>query len=153
MSFLSNLFGGTSGRTMQTERFEPGQAAAIDQILQMALSGLKDPTKGFEPIAQQARSQFEQQTIPSLAERFTSMGQGAQRSSGFQSALGRAGAGLEESLAAMKSKYGLQQQGLMQSLAGLGLTPKFESSYIPRQPGLLESFASQSVPNLLSLLF
>lgn len=153
MSFLSDFFMGSRGRTQLFDKFTPEQQQSFSQILQMALSGLQNPTEDFEPIAQQAKSEFEQQTIPSLAERFTSMGQGAQRSSGFQQALGRAGAGLSENLASMQSQYGLQKQGLLQSLLGLGLTPQFETSYTPRQPGLFEGMSKKAVPSLLKLLF
>lgn len=56
--------------------------------------------------------QFEEQTIPMLAERFG--GAGAQSSSAFQQALGGAGAGLSEQLASLRS--GLQMQALPQAL-------------------------------------
>ena len=146
------LFGG-GPRTEQIQRFNPGQQQAFSQILQQALSGLQNPTEGFEPIAQQARTNFQQNTIPTIAERFTAMGGGAQRSSAFPSALGRAGAGLEQNLAAQQSQYGLQNSGLLQQLLGIGLTPQFESLYRPEQTGLAQNSLQSILPSLLKSLF
>ena len=107
------------------------------QALQQALSGLQNPTAGFQPQADLARQQFQQNTIPTLAERFSGLGSGSQRSSAFAGELGQAGAGLESQLAALGSQYGLQQQGLLQNLLGLGLTPQKEHFYKPGEEGAL----------------
>lgn len=114
-------------RITQAPRFTPGQKSSLDEILQMSLQNIKDPYKGFEPIAQQARSRFERETIPSLAERFTSMGPGAQRSSGFQKALGDSSVQLEELLGSLMSQYGQQSMGANTALASLGSQPQFEN--------------------------
>lgn len=136
MSFLSSLFG-HKPRAVKQDIYTPQQSSAMNELLQMALSGLKGTDFGFEPIAQQARSSFFGDTVPTLAERFTSMGQGSQGSSGFQGALGRAGAGMEEQLAGMGSQYNLQrQQGLM-SLLSPGLSPQYNTMMMPQQQGLL----------------
>lgn len=147
---LKNFFGGQPAQTQFLQRFNPQQQQALSQILQQALGGLQNPSQGFEPIAQQARTQFQTQTIPGLAERFTAMG-GGQRSSAFQGALGSAGSALEQALAAQQAQYGLQRGGQLQQLLGFGLTPQYESLYHQRQPGLLESSAS-GLAQLLPLL-
>ena len=54
--------------------------------------------------------QFYEQTVPTLAERFTALG-GGQRSSAFQGALGRAGGNLALDLAANRERYNVAQQG------------------------------------------
>ena len=88
--------------------------------------------------------QFQEQTVPQLAERFAGLGGrgGALSSSGFGQGLGAAGAGLQESLASLGAN--LQQNALQQALgqyntlAGLGLgTRAFAPTYSPGQPGLL----------------
>src|SRR3990167_60187 len=107
MDFLSGL-GPTPARTEQLSRFTGPQQGAINQILGSGLQGLQQNKMDFAPIAAQAREQFQQQTIPSIAERFTSMGGCGGRSSAFGQQLGAAGAGLESSLAALGSQYGLQ---------------------------------------------
>jgi hypothetical protein len=119
---------------------DPQQQGASNFFLNQAQQGIRDPYSGFQPIEQHARSQFNQ-SIPSLAERFTSLGQGAQRSSGFASAIGRAGAGLEESLAAMRSQYGLQNRGQMMQLGQIGMQPRFENMYKPGSQGLMQQLA------------
>jgi hypothetical protein len=82
--------------------------------------------QGFEPFAQKARTQFQTQTVPGLAERFTAMGgAGGQRSSAFQGALGQAGAGLEENLAALGQEYGMRQEDLLARLLGQAQQPQF----------------------------
>lgn len=148
-SFLEYLFGQPE-KFEQIQRYNPQQLSALQNILSMGLQGLKgmqnvDPYAGFAPIAQQARSQFEQQTVPSLAERFTGTG-GALSSPAFASQLGAAGAGLNENLAALQSQYGLsnraqlaKERGQLMSLLGMGLTPTFETLHRPAQEGLLQS--------------
>ena len=139
---LSDLLFGKSEEVMRTPRFTQGQQQGIDAALAQALQGLKPEQfgAGFEPIAQQARTQFEQKTIPSLAERFTAWG--GQRSSGFQQSLGQAGAGLEEALAAGKAQFGQQQQGQLQNLLGLGLTQQDELTGLPETYGLSGGLAT-----------
>lgn len=118
---------------------------------------LQQPSQfNFGPIEEQARSGFTQRIIPSIAERFTALG--AQRSSAFPQLLGQAGSDLESQLAAMKSQYKLQnqaqQQQLLLSLLGLGLTPQFQSAYFQRQPGAGEGIAQgilSSLPYLAAI--
>lgn len=147
-SFLDFLTG-SPPQTMQFQRFTPQQQGLQNQSIQQALGLLQGPqdyTKGFQPIAQQARSQFTQNTIPTLSERFTSLGSGSALSSpAFASQLGQAGAGLEQGLAALQSQYGLQQQGLQQnqlnSLLNFGMQPSFESLFMPQGQGFLQGLA------------
>ena len=132
---------GSPERMQQVQRFSPQQQQLQNQSIQQALSllqGSPDAYKGFQPIAQQARSQFQKSTVPSLAERFTSLGSGSQRSSAFQGALGSASSDLEQGLAALQSQYGQNQLG---SLLNLGMQPSFESLLRPAQPGFLQSLA------------
>jgi len=130
---------GKSGKFRQVPRFTSTQESALDQLLSQGLGNMN-----FGPIEQQARTNFQTQTVPGLAERFTAMGNG-QRSSAFQGALGQAGAGLNEALAALRSQYGLQQ-------AQMGLQPRFESSYMAGQPGLLGQLGGGAAQGLSSLL-
>ena len=135
MGFLDSIFGSRE-RNQQASLMDPQQQQASNFFLNQAQQGIQDPYAGFQPIEQHARSQFNQ-SIPSLAERFTSLGQGAQRSSGFASAIGRAGAGLEESLAAMRAQYGLQNRGQMMQLGQMGMQPRFENRFRPATGGIM----------------
>lgn len=108
----------------------------------------------FAPVAQHAMSQFASDTVPGLAERFTALGGGGTQlgSSGFQGALGAAGAGLQESLASLGSQYGLQQRGLdlqqqgqqqnyLLNLLQQLLRPQQDYMYQPGRQGFLNSAA------------
>jgi hypothetical protein len=155
MAFLDFLFGSPE-TTQQFNRFTPQQQGLQNQSIGGAMNLLKQLQGNqfdFAPIAQQARDQFSNQVVPSLAERFSSLGSGgSQNSSAFQGALGAAGAGLESNLAALKSQYGLQQRGqninLLSSLLGHGMNPSFENTYIPRSPGFLESAGTAAIGGL-----
>jgi hypothetical protein len=131
---------GDEGNALFFNRYDPDQNALMYLLGQLGLQGLQGNNFDFGPIENQARTNFAQNTIPSIAERFS--GLGAQRSSAFGQQLGQAGAGLESDLAAQKQLYNLQRQGLFQNLAGLGLNPKFESLFAPRQPSFGQSLAT-----------
>jgi hypothetical protein len=83
------------------------------------------PELDFGPIAQKARTRFREETLPTIAERFASMGRGVETSPSFTGALSRAGEGLEESLAALEAQlapqYALQKAGYGLERGKLGL--------------------------------
>lgn len=84
--------------------------------------------------------QFEEETIPGIAERFG--GAGAQSSSGFQQALGKAGAGLQEQLAQLRGQLRMGAAQQIQGMMGQGLGQRaFENLYIPRGQGFLQGMA------------
>jgi hypothetical protein len=139
---LGLLAGGASGASMSQNngfeqspnKYSPEQQKALNQTLAIGQQNLQNPTAGFDPISQDARRQFNTQTVPGLAERFTALG-GGQRSSAFQGALGNAGANLESQLAALKAQYGLQNQRNALDQLQTGLTPQQEWIYFGQQPG------------------
>lgn len=137
---LKNFFLGSQDRINQIPTVTPDAANALQQLLQQGLGNVTGQnTSSFAPLSKQARSQFEQQTLPSIAERFT--GLGAQRSSAFGQQLGQAGAGLEENLAARQQQQGLQQ-------LGLGLTPQFENIHTPGSAGLFSNLFGSALQGL-----
>ena len=109
--------------------------------LQNLLSGSPTATSAFE--APHMR-QFQEQTLPGIAERFSGLGAGAQSSSAFQQQLGQAGASLQEQLASLRG--GLQLGGLGQALGGPSsllsgaLASRFTTGLQPQQPGGLAEF-------------
>lgn len=133
MSIGSVLFG-NKPKFQQFSQYGPGVQQALDQNIMNGLQGMSQGQFDFAPIEKQARTAFSTQTIPSLAQRFTNMGEGAQSTGMFKNALGRAGADLETNLAALKSNYNLQQQGLLQQLLGLG---RMENMHTPGDQGLM----------------
>lgn len=127
---------GTPEHSMYFPKYVPEQGQAFQSILREALSSLGKNKFDFGPIEQQARQGFAQQTLPSISERFTSLG--AQKSSAFPQLLNEAGTNLETNLAAMKSNYGLEQQANLLRMLAFGLSPQFESTFSPRSPGFPE---------------
>jgi len=161
ISAIASLIGGgmslfgkkKPAQTTQLPRFNEEQQGWMSQLGQMGMQGLQNPMEGFEPIAQQARNQFTTQTVPSLAERFTAMGQGGQRSSDFAGAVGGSGEDLEANLASMGSQYGLQRTSQLQQLLGMGLTPQTENIYQPSQMGGMQAMGGQLMGSGLQGLF
>ena len=75
----------------------------------------QEPGKySFEPIREAANKNFKEQTLPSLAERFTAFGQNAQRTGAFQGAQERAAAEHNTGLTALESEYNRQNRQLDQ---------------------------------------
>lgn len=155
MSALSQFFLGTPAKMMQQDVLTGGQSQLLNQLL----GGLGGPLQsGFQNLSQllsgspqamqaferPAITQFEQQIVPGIAERFA--GSGSLSSSQFNRALAGAGANLAENLQAQRA--GLQQNALSQLMqllsTGLG-TQQFENIYTPRQPGFLESLTGPAL--------
>jgi hypothetical protein len=143
---MAGLFGGGEEGGMKTaQTMNPEQQKYMSMLLGLGGNALQNPYAGFEPIAKRAMSQFNQNIVPSLAERFTSMGGGRLSSPAFASQLGQAGTGLEEALAAMQSQYGMQNQHNGMSMLALGLSPQFENFYQQSQPGAGENILSGAI--------
>lgn len=147
-SGIRSTFAGDPAYNMVTTPYTPDQQNILNWLAQSGQQGLQQlGTQGFDfnPIAQQAQSNFYEDTVPTLAERFTAMGNG-QRSSAFEGALGRAGAGLNENLAALKAQYDYQnnqnQQSQLLNRLQVGLRPQYENSFVPSTGGLFQSAAA-----------
>jgi hypothetical protein len=122
---------GQPERHEQSPLYTPGQNYALDQLLAQGYGNAD-----FGNIEKNARNQFYSQTVPSIAERFTSMGEGGQRSGAFQNALASGGAGLELGLGDLRSRLGMQQ-------LGMGLGQRFENQYVPAEKGYLQNNLEQ----------
>lgn len=138
----------------QISNFNPGQQGVQNNILGQIPGLLGRASQGvdFNPIEDRARSQFNTQTVPGLAERFTSLG-GGQRSSAFQNAIGSAGVDLESGLAALRSQFGLQQQGQQNKLLGNLLSYGFKPSFENQQQETGTGFGINLLMQLLQSLF
>lgn len=136
----SALLGGLSGMTAKRGRWSqqptmtPQQQGRAEFAGQTGMQQIQNPYQGFQPIAQNVIGQYNRQVVPSLAERFSSMGSNALSSPAFGSELQGAGTDLQERLAAMQAQYGLQQQDLGQRLMGMGQSPQFENQYTAGGP-------------------
>jgi hypothetical protein len=133
---VGSFFFGSGPKTVKTPIYEQNQLGALNGALGQAQSGLGlqgGMQDGMNPVEQQYTRNFAQNTVPGLAERFTSMG-GGQHSSAFQGALGQAGAGLNEDLASLRQSH-------LMNLLNIGLKPQNEYAYQGREHGLLGNLA------------
>lgn len=142
---------GEPGRMEEYNRFTPSQQSAMSTLLGQGMQGLQNTSLDFQPIADLARKQFREETIPGLAERFTALG-GGQRSSAFGQQLGKAGSDLESQLAALGSQYNLQKFGALTNLSRLGLEPQLERAYFPGQPGFAQAFSQNIAPGMAPMI-
>lgn len=151
-SLLGLFGGGKEGGVQQAQNRDPQQLEALKLLLGLGSQGLQNPYAGFDPIKKQYESEFEQQSLPGLAERFTSLGNNRISSSpAFASEATGARANLSQGLAALQSQYGMQNQQNALSMLGMGLSPSFENFYQKSQPGFGENLLSgtiQAAPSL-----
>jgi len=129
-----------------------GQEGQLGQAYGQGLGGLQemlDPSSAaYQRFEAPYMQQFQQETIPGLAEQFAGAGAqgGALSSSGFGQALSSAGANLQTQLAGMKS--GLQQQAIrdiMQQysgMAGMGMGAQPFGYKAPQEGALMKFLAA-----------
>ena len=121
---IKKFFLGNPEVLQMFNQFDPQQQQVLSQLLNSGTQDLKNPYQGFEPIAQEELRQFNTEAVPGLAERFTSLGQGAQNSSAFAGALGSSRAQLGSQLAALRAQYGQQNKANALQQLQTGLTPQ-----------------------------
>lgn len=130
---------GYSPQMLSSDIYNPQQTQMLNQLLQMGMTGLSPQNLSYEPIRKRIMSDFTQNVIPSISERFTSMGEGAQGSSGFRGALMGGLGDLGERLSALGSQYNMQMAPLYMSMLQQGLTPQQQQMYMPGSQGALQT--------------
>ena len=138
MSLLTSGVGALTGdNAKQGSSFSKGQKGGIDDLLN-AISGMRggqqDVTQNqnyqqgqdwlqsmfndpqfFDKFEAPLQRQFQENTVPDLANRFASMGSGGSLgSTAFRNQMGREGSNLSTNIAALRG--GMQQQGVNQSM-------------------------------------
>jgi hypothetical protein len=161
MAGIWEMLFGSPDENQQLSTLNPQQQQGLSQIFQQlgmmqapggAYSGAQNYLSGilsgdpnaFAQFEAPYRQQFEQQTLPGIAERFAGanpMG-GGLSSSGFGQALGGAGAQLQAQLAGLhgnlRNQAAGQAMGQFNNLAGMGLgTRAFENMHRPGSGGLI----------------
>jgi len=139
---FKEFFTGSPMRSNQLALYTPEAQQMMSNAMRTGFEGLKQ--FDFEPIRQQAMQNYQQNIVPGLAERFTSMG--GRRSSGFQQALGASGANLMSNLAALEEDYNVQRQPMFQDLMKMGMQQQWENVVSPETTG----FGAEFLKNLLS---
>lgn len=141
--FLS-AFGNTPAKNTQLSRFAPQVQGNLNQLTQQAFQQQQQQQPfNFAPIEQRARSNFSNQTVPSIANRF--LAGNTRNSSGFQEALGSGAADLETGIEQLRNQYGQQGFGNLLQLLQQG---QQENIYEPEQQG----FGSQAGSALIQIL-
>lgn len=123
---------GRPQQVQQISRFDPKQQAIFSQLLSQIGNNIGQ--QDFSGIENEARRGFQQNTIPTILERLTSMGGG--RSSAVGQQLGAAGASLESQLAAQRGQY---NQNQLRNLLG---TQSVENIIMPEQQGFIQALLS-----------
>jgi len=142
-TYSKNKYGTVSNIPTMT----PQQSGLLATLSKLGLKGqedlyprmMGDPMAGFAPIQQQAQQNFNQRTVPTIAQRFSSMGDGKLNpNSQFERLIKAGGGNLSTDLAALGSDYGMnqrnQQMNYLNSLLGQGLQPQVEAQYHQRPP-------------------
>lgn len=142
------FFSSTPDTLRQVPLYDEATNSALNQARQMGLQGLQQNPLNFAPIEQRELSRFQQEVVPGLAERFTSLGSGAQGSSAFRGALSQGASDLGERLAGLRSQFALQSQAPLQNLLNLGTQQRFQQQFIPGSPSGLSSLLSSILPAL-----
>lgn len=119
---------GPEGVKMLLERID--NSPIQDTLSQVTQSNInRNQPFDFTPFKEQALQRFNEETLPGIFNRFTSLGKGAQSTGAFRGMLARGGADLNRGLAALEQEYGLKnrelegreglrQQELLQNLLG-----------------------------------
>jgi hypothetical protein len=137
------------GKARQQPLMSPGQIEDSNWARQQGRNQITNPYQGFEPIQAYQENRFQNRTVPTMAERFTSMGSGSALSSpAFQADLKNSSEDLRLSLAALQSEYGLKNQELGRSLMQYGNGQQFENIYEPARP----SFGSSLMGGVSNML-
>lgn len=167
-ALLSAIGGLTGDKAKQGSTYSKGARSAIDDVLESIkgmkggamditqnpgyqqgnewLQGLFNDPQFFQNFEAPLQRQFQEQTVPDLANRFASMGSGGSLgSTGFRNQLAREGSNLSTNIAALRG--GMQQQGVGQALQyaqqpfqnlmqayGIGTQPTM-NQYHPASPG------------------
>lgn len=125
-----------------------GQGGGYNNAMGWMQDFMNPDSETYQNFAQPYMRQFNEQTVPGLAERFAGMGAqgGGLSSSGFGQSLSSAGAGLQENLASMRSNL-LQNTirdylNQFNQMSNLGLNRgSVENFYQPGNQGLLGNVA------------
>lgn len=141
-----NFFKGQKARYTQVPTVTPQESQARNTLIQNALQGLQDPNSPNSGLENRAIRQYNQQIVPGIAERFTSLGGynstgNALSSPAFATQVGQAGSGLAENLKDMR------MQDLLEQLR-LGFGQQFDTQYSPETAGFLQNTANNVTEGL-----
>jgi hypothetical protein len=135
---------GTPEQQISNIPYDEQQSQIFQLLQQMGLQNLQDPYNGFDQLKQDVYKEFNENVLPDISNRFTSMGGGAPSSPDFTKQLQGGIRGLQDQYLQSRIGYGNQNRELGMQQLRMGLTPQRQTSYIPAEPG----FVQQSIPVL-----
>jgi len=144
---LLGLFGSKEkpGEYGQQSALDPQQAQILQQLmggmpLNQGMDAIKQQLSGYSPQNQLLERQFQQETMPGLAEQYGGLGAGS--SSGFAQQAAEAGGNLATNMAAQQAQT--QQSGIqnLMGMTGMGLgTQSVFPTYTPGEPSMAQRMA------------
>ncbi len=154
--------GKTGYQQISTPNLSPEQMQLFQQLMGGSQKGIGAGLENLSGLASGDQSKFAELEAPAqrqfqelqggLASRFSGMGTGARRSSGFQNTLSNAGTDFAERL--QSQRMGLQQSAISQ-LLGIGqhllTTPLNENSLVPKKKPFWQELLGSAAGGLGSL--
>jgi hypothetical protein len=143
--WLLGSSGGMQQHTTQTQGqqnvqrgLEGGLQGGMGDMFSYIQQLLSQDPQAMQQFEAPMMRQFEQSTVPMIAERFAGMGShGAQNSSAMQQTMGQAGRELSENLGALRGQLGMGAMSQLQNLLQQGMRPTFENVYMQPTQGAL----------------
>lgn len=150
---------GTGYNQLTMPSLSPEQMQLFQQLMGGASGGIGSGLSHLSNLASGDQSYFDQLEAPvlrqfgqlqgNIASRFSGMGSGARRSSGFQNTTNAAAQELAESLSSRRLQY---QQDAIRQLLGLGSellgTRQFENALIPRKKSFWQELLGGAAPGI-----
>lgn len=129
------------GSFFQVPRYTPQQQQLQQQVGQLGLESLQNPSALFAPIREAEMARFQQDTIPNILEQLTASGPSGERSSAYGQSLIGGAQGLARDLASQEAQFGQQQQQLGLNMLQPALQDQYDRTYTPpmRQSSWWES--------------
>ncbi len=138
----ATAFHSTEDQPVSIKTKTPEQENVLNNLYQSLPQGIQNLNmpggqSNFAPIANEARRNFSQRSLPGLAERFAGLGNDRLDSGSFQQAREGAIGDFESQLAAAQAQHGLQEQSLQSNnlfnSLGAFLNPQFDYQVVPGQ--------------------
>jgi len=138
---FKNQILGTPAYQLYENTNTPEQTQGYNDVLRQGRNAINNPYEGFDDIRNETYRQYNEQILPGIAERFTSMGGGKLSSPDFTREVGQSASGLGALINAQRAQYGQQNKQYGLQALNIGLRPQYQSTFVPRQMGLPENLA------------
>lgn len=146
-----SAWAGHDASIIQAPTLNAQQQGILQYLLQHAQQQQENPYGGFEDIQNDVNQNFQQQILPSILERFSSMGNNSLSSPSLGNQIGQTAANTNQGLGALRAQYGQQNKQNALQQFGMGLTQPFENFYQPESSGIHEGITKGLIGGVGSL--